>query len=339
MNKWFNKTGLKSALPVVMSLIVGIVGSWTFSTNPESDNFFWTKFSILAVCSAITIAISIFYGIQDNRSKKEYERLEETVAKLKFDSDKHLDYLQAANTELLELSDLLNSSTIGITKIIEDMQIRGEVSLSHWNYEIYCDKVCKIVYNIICDLACNGKDFSVSIIHLSKEVKKNKSFNYLTMKSHFSNTVQHPKMYNRKFLLKDVSKKFYAKLFVGSLVKPDRDIIILKNADEISKNFTFDDSKSEYEGKYSQYIGIPIVVDEHEGEGGRMIGLLQVIAHGDSRICDKKEVLLEISNTYLCPIVSSIVFVHNVEQGLSLNPNDFRGDKTNAKKEGTRSSD
>ena len=118
-----------------------------------------------------------------------------------------------------------------------------------------------------------------------------------------------PHMFQESLSKKEASKYCFGKLFE----KNSPDITYLMTSKEVDNNFFY--RESTHRGKYSQYFGIPICCSGH-----KMIGLVQIVAHGDSLISSDKDRITQILNEYVMTYAAFILFAEKIEKGISFIP-------------------
>ena len=150
------------------------------------------------------------------------------------------------------------------------------------------------------------KDFSVSVI-VAQEPNGKKKQKKLLMLSYDGYNKTKPHIFNSPITLSAAKNYFYAKLFKTE----NPEVTYLMDSQEIDSKFFF--KGPHIQGKYSQYIGIPIFCD-----GNKMIGLLQIVAHNNSIISSDEKEMKDIINSYCIAYLNFILFAEKVEKGIAL---------------------
>lgn len=158
------------------------------------------------------------------------------------------------------------------------------------------DKICEKLLEIVKKTAKQGDDFSVSIMFRKFE---NGASGY-TMSSRKATLRTHtPKSYRAFVREADAKGYHYHRLFKQQPSEPD---VLFSKAD-IKKHF-----KDSTALKYTQYVGIPISCT-----GNKMVGLIQILAYGHSRIADTREELTRYANEFYNACATFMLLCDKVE--------------------------
>ena len=127
------------------------------------------------------------------------------------------------------------------------------------------------------------------------------------MIAHSGGTNSDPSILYSDILLSKKKDWQYAKLFLENNPK----IKVYPTEEEIKRNFGYNGNPNEYDGEYTQYIGIPISCS-----AGNILSSLEIIAHHGTIIADTKEDILKIINKYIIVYRNYALLAHKIEKGL-----------------------
>ncbi len=295
---------IKAILPAVCALATGICGNAVFSI----DNIWWKAVCIIVIAlfSIFDILLIIRYTKTEQGQLEKINDLEQDV----ITKEKKIETLTRHEKGFKDTFDGLekcfDDNASKIYNLVKNARAKKVIDFNIWNYRNICDFVCASLHNLLVSLAETGKDFSVSVI-VSQEPPGKKKQKKLLMLSYDGYNKTKPHIFNSAITLSSAKNYFYAKLFKSE----NPEVTCLMNSDEINSKFFFKDSSKQ--GKYSQYIGIPIFCD-----GNKMIGLLQIVAHNNSIISSDEKEMWEIINSYCIAYSNFILFAEKVEKGIAL---------------------
>lgn len=292
----FIRNLLMTGQPIIIGIVTSAMGSWDRTT----DRYFNLKLLILIVSILLEILILHKYTKWDKEKSDQVKQLQEDLNKNK----KERDILQ---DEVLDLSEIAQNTAKKLNELAHNIIERSEYDGHIWNYQMACERICQAAYKTIRAVAIAGTDFSVS--YIQKEVDPDGTV-YLEMPA-LEGSLDVPDIKDHKVKAQEVANYFYARQF--NSVKPQ--IVVLSNNEEILKEFAFPKGGSSSQNKYEQYIGIPVICNNHD-----MIGLLQIIAHQNCKILNTRTELLEMANHFLLPFAHYAMFMNKIEKAASALP-------------------
>jgi len=303
--EFFDNKYIKAVLPAICAFITGLCGNAVFSVSST----FWKS-----TCIILLVIFGIFDILLIIRYTKVEQGWLEKIINLEYEGnekDKKIEILtkheKGFKDTFNRLERCFDDNANKIYNLVKNARTKGVIDFNIWSYKNICDFVCSSLYKLLVALAENGENFSVSVI-VSEEPIGKKKHKKLLMLSYDGYNKTKPNIFNRALTLDSAKKYFYAKLFISE----NPEVTCLMNSREIDSKFHFKENSSK-RGKYSQYIGIPIFCD-----GNKMIGLLQILAHGNSIISSDEKEMWDIINSYCIAYSNFILFAEKVEKGISL---------------------
>ena len=201
----------------------------------------------------------------------------------------------------------------------------GDTECKNWNFDLASSLVCETIYNsIVRDLGVKKTssdiiDIEVCYVKLNESVsEKGNVHKYANMCAHYHPaSSRNPKVFRVNRDLSARKDKYHD---VNLLADGNGDVNILMNSQEISRYFKLQRYK-DYD--YSQYIGIPIICDSTNQ--GKMVGLLEIVCHGDSIISNEKEKILQYVNCFFAPYAQLLLLLFKLEKALKAIPKNKKG--------------
>lgn len=164
----------------------------------------------------------------------------------------------------------------------------AEMFEESWDFEEFCKICCEAIYRTFAELKIPDAEISVSYETYYKRNHKK----YIKMIAYRNKSGAHPRIYKKE---RPMDKKGYYDVQV--LLEQNPEIVILESKEKIREHFksgTADDVC-----KYNQYIAIPNV-----DKNNNILGLLQIIAFGNTKIGNTHEEIRKRAISYGMPLVS-----------------------------------
>lgn len=182
---------------------------------------------------------------------------------------------EAFETMVRHMKAITQFSAVMLQKILQDRK-----NANNWDFGSMCQKCCDAIYLSIIALKNNELNISVSYITMC-----NKG-NMVVMNACKNKYDVKPHIYKQNRIIN--TDGFYdLKLFIRN----NSEYEILLTQEEINSRFQL-----KKEGKYEQYIAIPVMDDNNN-----MIGLLQIIVIGKMKLGDNKEDINDLIISYVKP--------------------------------------
>ena len=299
MKAFFNKPVVKNILLSVWVLIIGGICSSLGNWDRVNDKWFWIKIVALLFFAVSYMAMLIFYSTNEINNAK--------VVKLLQHQNK------AFEESMIGIISICEQSSQNVNKIIHEIIEEGKINFKIWNFDIGCRLICEKIYNLLCNLHGESKDFAVCYVRLNEKNEKDKE---VYMNAFFNQNLSEPSIHKK--MRKIDAKNGYHDLKLFQINKSDIEIVMGK--EEIQKIFTYEtnERRLKNQDKYNQYIAIPIFCSKENG--GKMVGLLEIVCLHDTAITNSREELQEIVSKYLVPYAYLLLLLHKLEKALISQP-------------------
>lgn len=159
--------------------------------------------------------------------------------------------------------------------------------------------VCYAVYNII-KTVTGEEGHQVTLVHKFKD--RYGSY-YIKMIAYSNKNDTAPPVFNTKYRPEDNQKYFHLRIFEDNINKQ----YILKNRDEITKEFVENETNKERDSKLQQFVAIPIYCEEKG-----IISLLQIDTDVKGLMGDSREDIEEFTKVFM-PFVHQLLANYNRE--------------------------
>ena len=204
-------------------------------------------------------------------------------------------YYKKVNEDIDELNCAMNSienDRKAFERMMQEFQAisrnYAEMFDENWDFETFCKICCESIYRTFAELKIPNAEISISY----ETYYKRNSKKYIKMIAYKNKSGAHPKIYKKE---RSMDKNGYYDIQV--LLDQNPEIVILSSKEAIREHFksgTTDDVC-----KYNQYIAIPNVDKNNE-----ILGLLQIIAFGNTKIGNTHEEIRKRAISYGMPLVS-----------------------------------
>lgn len=291
-----------AVLPIASGIVSATMGNW----DPTEISGFYSKLCLFLIFTILDIAALVKYAQWDFEKDENTKALQKRYNDLEEQNALANRKNKILKQELGDLSSMMQNTAHNLNTIAHQIYTKGEIDLNTWSFRKSCKEICDISLALLRTIAVEGDDFSVS--YIQKEDRGNDTF--LEMPA-LSGTTDTPDIKELDKNIRDVSDYYYARLFLS----PPSDIVVLPDENAIRKNFVFPKNGSAAQHKYNQYIAIPIVCNHK-----KMIGLLQIIAHHNSRIAFDEDTLHKIARDYFEPLGICAMLMNKIEKAATAVP-------------------
>lgn len=294
IDEFLNKPFIKSLILSVFTLFIGGVcssmGNWDF----EEDATLKYKMLLLVLSSILYVVFLAYYSAHEfnaNKVLRLYEKQNESYEEL-----------------LSGIMSACRKGANGANEVIHSIIKDSEANLKIWNFDVSCRWVCENVYNLLCKIG-DGKDFEVIYVRL---IEDGEYKGYAYINAYANKNKQKPSIYNKK--RKIIDNDFHDMELFN---KSQSDVEILIGKEEIDSYFAYQtkEKRNKNKNKYTQYIAIPIFCNDE-----KMIGLLEVICMGNTKLGNNKEEIEEIISKYFIPYSFLLLVLHKLEKALIAKP-------------------
>lgn len=289
---WLNKTSVKSIILAVFPIIISILCSLLSNWDVNQPHFI-LKIASFSIISLLYITLLIYYAKSDSN--------------LKYANDILTKQNNAFRKVATSSANIFNESAKGLNLLSHSIVEESKIDMNIWSFDKAVMGICKGVYELICNIS-GGEQFGVTYVKL---LESPESTHCVKTVGFYNNSSIPPHVFGKSRCIDDSHGYYDTKLFA----KDNPDISIISTPKEIFELFEFE-NRTEKTGKYSQYIGYPVICNDKT-----MIGLIQVVSYGNQKIASCPEDLQTIAKKYLSQFAFLSVFLSKVEKGLLSMPN------------------
>lgn len=280
------KTNVRTFLPMVLSIIIGVVCSCLGNWSPEQSGFY-IKITVFGVTCILLLALIVFYVF--------YDPAELESKKIESQNKMYEDALAS-------ISQICAYSAAQINTIAHDIKTNGSVDLRLWSFNDVCQQICVMVYKMLQTLR-RDKDFKVTFMVPVEYTENKDKITAIKMVGFGNRSNTRPKNYAKKIqvdLEADKCNRFDAKLFCLY----QADIVVFATEKEVSQNL----KKTK---KYKQYLAIPVFCDDR-----KMVGLLQIATTKPHNLGRNENEIFDLANKIMKPLTNFLLLSYKVEKGL-----------------------
>lgn len=298
-----NKPIVKNILLSVIVLVIGGICSSLGSWNSETDKYYHEKIFFLIIVSVAYIVLLAYYAtkeVNNNRILGELKKQNKT-------------YEEA----MVGIISICEQSAKNINTIIHEVIEDGKINLHIWNFDIGCRLICEKIYNLLCNLHGDSKDFGVCYVRLVEENNQDEVY----MNAYFNQNMSEPSIHKKR--RKIDSERGYHDLELFHKNKSDIEIVI--GNENIRDLFTWESNESRRRSskKYNQFIAIPVFCSKEDG--GKMVGLLEIVCLYSTELAKTEEEIKEIASKYFVPYAYLLLLLHKLEKAILAQPKQARG--------------
>ena len=303
---------IKPGMKAVVSGVLGVVAGAFAGASIGVAIYRW-------LWIILTFVFGFLYAFALYKYSKSDKNLMEENARLEKEKENLIASAQVYNNALQGLSSLCKLSAkytnMQVHEIIDD----GRIDCNNWNFDVAGALVCETIYNsIVKELgikkgASGISDIEVCYVKLNESGKdKEKLHKHANLCAYYHPSTRNPKIYkvNRDFASRK-DRYHDIDLFLDN----SKDVNILLNKEEVNRYFCLKPNRS-YD--YSQYIGIPVVCDSTNE--GKMVGLLEIVCHGDSIISNDKNEIRNYVDCFFSPYSQLLLLLFKLEKALKATP-------------------
>ncbi len=301
----FNHWIFRAIFITIIPLLIGVIDNCSDWKNAEGgwNNIFSNGKIFVIVLVIIYVAYIIYMAYYEYKR----EDLENIISDLKSKNEKQLESINTYDKILDSLCNIINISQRQINDLSKEIISNENLDLLNWNFNSVATYICNDVVDILKKISKNGTDITANV-YIKKNVKKGRrDQTYIKMISHSGGLNSPPKILYADLLLTKRKDWQNAKIFLNKNPK----ITIYSSEEEIKNNFKYNGSIDNYDGEYTQYIGIPISCS-----GGNILSSLEIITHHGTIIADSKDEILELINKYIIVYRNFALLSHKIEKGL-----------------------
>jgi len=279
-----------------------------FCNYAVGSNIFW-KWAVLFFTAGIYVFSLIKYTDAENDSIEELERVKGEVEDMELSLKSYSTSLQGV-TEICKFC--AKKANVQIHEIIENSRLDCKT----WNFDVACDSVCKAIYQyIIENLNLQETDGGIVDIEIAyvkiveAERKQESNTDRISLSGYYHPTRNGPKIQGKK---RPVEENGYhdAQLFFKNMDSLD----IQMNSSEIKSVFKNQDNKD-----YTQYLGVPVFCSTSENTS-KMVGLLEIVCHGDSVLSQDRKVIETMANHIFAPYAYLFLLLFKMDKALRAVP-------------------
>lgn len=301
LQNWLFKAFVITIVPFIIGLIDN-ASDWKNETGAWNNIFKNGKiFVIILTISYIIYVVYIAY-LERKQNKDTI-----TIKKLEEELELQSSQIETYKIVFESINNLMNISQKEINKLSKVIISSNNLDLLNWNFESVSNYICKDIVQILNKVSKSGTDISVNIYTRHKKKVNKRTSDCIRMVAHSGGTNSDPSILCTDITLNRKKGWQYAKLFLRNNPK----IIVYHTEDEIKKNFGFNGNPENYNGEYTQYIGIPISCS-----AGYILSSLEIISHHGTIIAETKDEILDIINKYVIVYRNYALLTHKIEKGL-----------------------
>ena len=298
---------LKKAIKQMRSTIVGLLGPFLIELfhifggewRVNEHLNFSTPNIIAVLITIVCIELMLYFAYKDHKENIDIEHLKTKLKNTLSTSD--------------GVQNLVKYIYNNINKKSNDMLEKNDYSKDSLDIFHIATLICQQVYLTLSDIFVENKD-NITVNMYLKVQKEKKS--YCRMIAH-EGTTSRPRIYLKNLSLngKSDQKYFCQTIFIDN----NPDYRILTTEDEVAEHFSLSNNSN---GKYSQYIGVPLT-----DSNNNIVALLEInILHKD-QIFDSIENARDFIRSNLIPFVSMFMLSINLDNLLDVvKNNSYEGD-------------
>ena len=309
--------GIKAILvkPVAKAVVNGVLGIvvGTFAgacISVEANRWLWGTLTV--VSGLLYLLALVGYARFDKNLIEENLIVEEENKKLKSKVKVYNNSIQGISS-LCKLS--AKYTNMQVHEIIEDARI----DCRNWNFDLASALVCETIYNyIVKELGIKKSssdiiDIEVCYVKLNESGKdKGRPHKYANLCAYYHPYTRNPSIYKVNRDLATRKDRYHD---VNLFLENHKDVNILLDKEEINRYFFL---KPHLNYDYSQYIGIPVVCDSTEE--GKMVGLLEIVCHGNSIISNDRNEIRSYVDRFFSPYAQLLLLLFKLEKALKATP-------------------
>ena len=296
--------------PAVKACCFGILAvSDSILCNLAVGNNIWWEWILFILSAGLNVFALIKYAKAEDNLIDELDKTKDEVENLSLSLRSYSTSLQGV-TEICKFC--AKKANVQIHEIIENSRLDCKT----WNFDVACESVCKAIYQYILEhlnLTCTSGgivDIEVAYVKLTETERKRKAQpDRISLSGYYHPTRNGPKIQGKKRFIEE-DGYHDAQLFFTGVDSPD----IQMNATAIESVFKNKDNKD-----YSQYLGVPVFCSTAENTS-KMVGLLEIVCHGESILSTERKVVETMVNQIFTPYAYLLLLLFKMDKALKAVP-------------------
>lgn len=294
---------LKPTVKACCIAILTILDS--FLCNLAVGNGAWWEWLLFIFFALLNICTLIWYAKTEKDFIQELDNTKDEAENLSLSLETYSTSLQGV-TEICKFC--AKKANVQIHEIIENSRLDCKT----WNFDVACESVCKAIYQYIIEhlnlTHTSGGiiDIEVAYVKLVEAEKKQKNQpDKISLSGYYHPTRNGPKIQGKKRNI-EIDGYHDAQLFYKGTDSPD----IQMDAKDIKSVFKNQDNKD-----YSQYLGVPVFCSTAENTS-KMVGLLEIVCHGESVLSTDRNVIETMANHIFTPYAYVFLLLFKMDKAL-----------------------
>lgn len=296
--------------PVVKNILLGLsviiiggicsaLGTWDF----KNDKYIFLKLFALVIFLVGYVALLAYYATKEVNTNRVIGELQKQN--------------KAFEDAMVGIISICEQSSKNINTIIHEVIDEGKINLHIWSFDIGCRLICEKIYNLLCNLHGSSKDFGISYVRLVEEGDQDEVY----MNAYFNQNMSEPSIHKKRRKIQNKAGYHDLELFQ----KNKSDIEIVLGNEKIRELFSWETNESRRRSskKYNQFIAIPVFCSKEDG--GKMVGLLEIVCLNDTELAKTEEEIKEIVSKYFVPYAYLLLLLHKLEKAILAQPKRERG--------------
>lgn len=312
LKTFFAKSSVKAVVIGIFTVVFGVLCNWTVGSDV------WWRWLIFVAFSIVNIGILWLYAKAEKSNDHKVLELENQLAAAK-NEKADLELINEAFSSAMQgLAAVCKYSAKNANIQIHEIIDRKRIDCKAWNFDLASDTVCTALYdNVIQRLgipkASDGiVDVEIGYVKLIEDEPDSQETSgekHISLCGYHHPTRSGPKIRGKNRL---VEKNAYhdASLFLSASDQLD----IQPDASAVCTVFKNGDGKN-----YSQYLGIPVFCLA-QNKTSKMIGLLQIVCHGNSILSKDENEIRALANTFFTPYAYMFLLLYKMDKALRAQP-------------------
>ena len=312
LKAFFSRPMVKAAVIGILTAIFGVLCNWTVGTGVLLRWIIFIAFSIF------NIVILCLYANAEKSTSQKIAELEGQLTVIKREEADLVFTNEAFSSAMQGIAAVCKYSSQNANIQIHEIIERMRIDCKAWNFDLTSDTVCAALYdNVIQKLgipkANDGiVDVEVAYVKLIEDgsgTQEKMTEKHISLCGYHHPTRSGPTIRGKSRL---VEKDAYhdASLFLSASDQLD----IQPDASAVCSVFKNGDGKD-----YSQYLGIPVFCLTQR-KTSKMVGLLQIVCHGDSILAKSANEIKTLANTFFIPYAYLLLLLYKMDKALRAQP-------------------
>lgn len=312
LKAFFSRPMVKAAVIGILTAIFGVLCNWTVGTGVLLRWIIFIAFSIF------NIVILCLYANAEKSTSQKIAELEGQLTVIKREKADLVFTNEAFSSAMQGIAAVCKYSSKNANIQIHEIIERMRIDCKAWNFDRASDTVCAALYdNVIQKLgipkANDGiVDVEVAYVKLIEDgsgTQEKMTEKHISLCGYHHPTRSGPTIRGKSRL---VEKDAYhdASLFLSASDQLD----IQPDASAVCSVFKNGDGKD-----YSQYLGIPVFCLTQR-KTSKMVGLLQIVCHGDSILAKSANEIKTLANTFFIPYAYLLLLLYKMDKALRAQP-------------------